>query len=128
LSCLVLSILVWSGRVFFDSNNPFLSELCVICVQTFHSLCVNHVVHISRPLYSHIPVSLSHYISKKRVRHKICVTNAIKWDVDPGYIFFHMKRKGIQAHREGICPTIHVANDKKCISSINNNINIALKR
>ena len=39
------------------------------------------------------------------------MTNAIKWDVDPGYIFFHLKRKGIQAHREGICPSIHVAND-----------------
>ena len=54
--------------------------------------------------------------------------NAIKWDVDPGYIFFHLKRKGIQAHREGICPSIHVANDKNCISTINNNITIAQKR
>ena len=61
------------------------------------------------------------------MRHKICATNAIKWDVDPGYIFFHLKRKGIQAHREGICPSIHVANDKKCISTINNNITIAQK-
>ena len=73
--------------------------------------------HISRSLYSHIPVSLSHYISKKRVRHKICVTNAIKWDVDPGYIFFHLKRKGIQAHREGIRPTIHVADDRSAFRS-----------
>ena len=134
LSCLFLpglvtSVMFWPGRVFFDSNNPFLSELCVICVHTFHSLCVNHVLpYITPPFYSHIPVSLSHYISKKIVRHKICVTNAIKWDVDPGYIFFHLKRKGIQAHREGICPSIHVANDKKCISSINNSITIAQKR
>ena len=73
--------------------------------------------HISRSLYSHIPVSLFHYISKKRVRHKICATNAIKWDVDPGYIFFHLKRKGIQAHREGICPTIHVADDRSAFRS-----------
>ncbi len=51
------------------------------------------------------------------MRHKICVTNAIKWDVDPGYIFFHLKRKGIQAHREGIFPTIHVADDRSAYRS-----------
>jgi len=37
----------------------------------------------------------------KRVKTKICVKNVMQWDVDPRYIFFNLKRKGVQAHREG---------------------------
>ena len=51
----------------------------------------------------------------------------MQWDVDPRYIFFNLKRKGVQAHREGTCPITHAADDKNCISSINN-ITIAQKR
>ena len=32
LSCFIYACLVLSCRIFFDLNNPVLSELCVICV------------------------------------------------------------------------------------------------
>ncbi len=66
---------------------------------------------------------------KKRVKikTKICVKNVMQWDVDPRYIFFNLKRKAVQAHREGTCPITHAADNKNCISSISN-ITIAQKK
>ena len=74
-SCLVWSLLIcfWPGRVFFDSNNPFLSELCVICVQTFHSLCVNHVLpYITLPLFSHTRFTIPLHLKEKSEAQNLC--------------------------------------------------------
>ena len=74
-SCLVWSLLIcfWPGRVFFDSNNPFLSELCVICVQRFHSLCVNHVLpYITLPLFSHTRFTIPLHLKEKSEAQNLC--------------------------------------------------------
>ena len=73
LPCLVLSILVWSGSFcsvliwsgLFDLNNPVLSELCDICVQTFKK---NHVL----TYIHHVTFILIHLFKEKGKDQNMC--------------------------------------------------------
>ena len=73
---------------------PFLSELCVICVQTLDSLCVNHVLpYFTLPLFSHTRFTIPLHLKEKSEAQNLC-DKCYKMGCGSRLYFFSPETKG----------------------------------